>query len=183
MKKIVSLLLSVVMLMGLSVYAFAIKEPTLPYLEDSEDEDRVDYTIGTEVIYEGTGDPEHGGEYYEITVPSELRPILDENTGKVYVKGSWASNSILSVTVPETVVMECMDISNAEDVELSINFTPIQEKGSNTESKDFSVDISVQLMSVLFGEWHGRIDYDVVMSHPMLAEVDQNNQEVLSPLG
>lgn len=148
MKKLVSLLLVMSVILSMSVVAFA-------------DENTDDYTNGTAVIYGDDDDEiaEMGTQAYEITVPALMSP---GESGTVAVTGTWASVSTLTVSASETVEMQCNLSDNSKT--LAVTFAGIESAGSDIEEMSLTAGITVAdwseaVTAPLFGEWSGTITY------------------------
>lgn len=139
MKKAISSLLVVAMICSLGVNVFAAN---------------VDYTSGTQVIYDGS----NNGESYEVTVPALLAP---GQSGTVTLTGAWASDTMVKVTSDTSV--ELTNSINANDKKvLTVSFAGIAEAGSNTTKQTFTETVSVsEINNALFGVWSGHFNYNV----------------------
>lgn len=179
MKKILSLAMSVIMLMGLSVSVFA--ENDDGHWTENRNSTNVEYAgQGVDGLGEKKPDgltPDVNGEGYLITVPMTFILSGDEivDQGEVKVEGVWCSNCKLQVEVPKQVVMST-DLNKSEQIPLDITFSLKQEDnctlttepnyswvidGNNQELITSLADISVENMTALFGTWTGIITYEV----------------------
>ncbi len=138
MKKYISLILSLVMVLSLAVPAFA------------------DYS--TKVTYNA-----QGSSGYTVTVPASL--TAGSGSGTVTASGSWASNQTLTVTASETIDLVC-DLNASDKETVAVTFASISQLGSDTQ--DFNGNnavtepISVAApQNALFGTWTGTIYYNV----------------------
>lgn len=141
MKKIVSLALAVIMLLSVCPMVYAAD---------------VDYTQGTQVVYEATS-----SEAYTITVPALLAP---GGSGTVTLSGTWADNRTITVTADPSVTLT--NSIKAEDQKvLTVYFDGISEAGSNTGSQTFTETVSVDnITNALFGTWSGKFNYNVELN-------------------
>lgn len=139
MKRIISLLLAV-MLVILAV--------PMAYAADTQD-----YSLGTAVKYTAANN-----ENYTITVPAKLAPGAE---GTVTLDGYWASNTVVSVTAEENVVLT--NSINANDKKtLDVYFDGISEAGDNNGKQTFTAPVSVaDIEAALFGTWNGQFNYTV----------------------
>lgn len=137
MRKILSIVLCLAMVLSLSVTAFAAENPT---------------TASTPVEYEGLAE-----EVYTLTVPEELSP---NGSGNVVLKGTWATNRVVTVSAPTSVTL-----TNDKDggtKNLAVTFEGIEKTGDNTSEKTYTETISVaNIENALFGTWSGTITYTV----------------------
>lgn len=141
MKKIISFVLAAVLLVSAVPTALATN----------------DYSQGTQVVYEATGN-----ESYTITVPAKLAP---GGSGTVTLSGTWADNRIVTVTADPTVTLT--NSIKAEDQKvLNVHFDGISEAGSNIGSQTFTESVSVDdITNALFGTWSGKFNYNVEVSN------------------
>ena len=139
MKKIISLLLAVVLVISAVPMAYAA--------------DTQDYSLGTEVKYTAANN-----ENYTITVPARLAP---GQGGTVTLDGFWPSNKTITVTAEENVVLT--NIINANDKKtLDVYFDGISEAGDNNGKQTFTAPVSVaDIEAALFGTWNGTFYYNV----------------------
>ncbi len=141
MKKLISVILAVVMLLCLSATALAV-------------EGTGDGAASSNVEIEG-----NGSEEWELTVPATIVPDATEDN--VFFKGTWPSNIVYRVSVPETVDVE-HSFDEEDNKTLTVNFENINLAGSNTVEVSAASTISVEAIGVvLFGEWEGTIEYTV----------------------
>ena len=140
MKKIISFVLAALLLVSAVPTALATN----------------DYSQGTQVVYEATGN-----ESYTITVPALLAP---GGSGTVTLEGTWADNRIITVTAEPTVTLT--NSIKAEDQKvLNVHFDGISEAGSNTASQTFTENVSVDpIEAALFGTWNGKFNYNVALT-------------------
>lgn len=139
MKKVLSLVLAAIMLLSMVPTAFAAET--------------ADYTNGTTVVYTAAA-----SEAYTITVPAQLAP---GGSGTVTLSGTWPSNTTVTVTADENVVLT-NSISGANTKVLDVTFAGISEAGSNTEKQTFTETVSVEaITNALFGTWDGHFYYNV----------------------
>lgn len=129
MKIIISLLLTVMLVFSAVPMAYAA--------------DTQDYSLGTAVKYTATNN-----ENYTITVPAKLAP---GGEGTVTLDGFWASNTVVSVTAEENVVLT--NSINANDKKtLDVYFDGISEAGDNNGKQSFTAPVSVaNIENALFG--------------------------------
>lgn len=149
MKKILSLMLAIMMLVSAIPTAFAAD---------------VDYQNGTEVEYTGSrttvnadGTETHNAEY-TITVPAKLAPA---GSGTVTLEGMWPSDATVKVTADPSVEM-VNNINSADKKELAVTFPSIEKAGDNTQAVSASAPVSVaDISAALFGTWNGKFNYNV----------------------
>lgn len=140
MKKVLSLILCLAMVLCMSVTAFA-ENPT---------------SATTAVKYEGLGD-----EAYTVTVPEKLAP---NDSATVTLKGTWATDRRVSVIAPETVLLT-NDINENDTKTLTVTFDDIVKTGDNTVEKTYTETIAIgNITDALFGNWTGIITYTVEAS-------------------
>lgn len=139
MKKIISLLLAVMLVISAVPMAYAA--------------DTQDYSLGTAVKYTAANN-----ENYTITVPAKLAP---GQGGTVTLDGFWASNTVVTVTAEENVVLT--NSINANDKKtLDVYFDGISEAGDNNGKQTFTAPVSVaDIEAALFGTWNGQFNYTV----------------------
>ena len=139
MKRIISLLLAVMLVISAVPMAYAA--------------DTQDYSLGTAVKYTAANN-----ENYTITVPAKLAP---GQGGTVTLDGYWASNTVVSVTAEENVVLT--NSINANDQKtLDVSFDGISEAGDNSAKQTFTAPVSVAgISNALFGTWSGHFNYTV----------------------
>ena len=149
MKRIVSLLLAVLMIVAM-----------IPTVHAT-----TDYSNGTRVVYnaeadnDGDGNPDHT-ESWTVTVPAQLAP---GGSGDVVASGTWASNRKLVVTADENVVLT-NSINSADQKDLDVEFNGITLVGSNTAAVSDTKVVSVdEIENALFGTWSGAFEYSVEM--------------------
>lgn len=131
--KLLSVALALVMVLSLSVPAFASNTTSFTY----------------------TG---KGNEAYTVTVPSSLAP---GGSGTVKLEGTWQSNRVVTVGADKKVILT-NDISGGDAKELAITFEGIELAGDNTKALTTSKTISVASISnALFGTWSGTFNYTV----------------------
>lgn len=139
MKKVLSLLLAVLMLVSALPVAYATETQ--------------DYTQGTAVVYTAPN-----SEGWTITVPAKLAP---GSSGPVTLEGYWPGNKQITVTAQKNVVLT-NSINPANQKSLDISFVGISELGSNTERQEFTEYVSVEpIANALFGTWNGYFYYNV----------------------
>ena len=178
MKKILSLVLAIMMLVSAIPAAFAIEPPDytpVPCVHCNGDmggslglpascghgtcphcgrcQECQDYSIGTQVVYNATG-----SESYTITVPAKLVP---GQGGSVVLAGTWADNRVVTVTADENVTL-VNSILESDTKTLKVTFDGISETGDNTQALSFTEDVSVaDISNALFGTWSGKFNYNV----------------------
>lgn len=145
MKKIASLILSLVLLLGLAVPALASQMPST----------RVTYTAASTQ-----------GSYY-VDVPNTL-DIETANSGTVKAWGTWGATEKLTVTTDPTVQLTCTSDTGAEPVSAVVSLGTTNWSGRATaraESEACSAPISVAFDDThpapAAGEWTGTINYNV----------------------
>lgn len=145
MKKIASLILSLVLLLGLAVPALASQMPST----------RVTYTAASTQ-----------GSYY-VDVPNTL-DIETANSGTVKAWGTWGATEKLTVTTDPTVQLTCTSDTGAEPVSAVVSLGTTNWSGratARTESEACSAPISVAFDDThpapAAGEWTGTITYNV----------------------
>ena len=154
MKKTLSLMLAIMMLVSTIPVAYA----------------TTDVTNGTQVEYDAAddttiGDNNNDGspdnvEYYTVTVPAVLAP---GGAGDVIAQGTWASNRKLNVTADTTVTLT-NTINSADEKVLDVTFNGITLIGSNTAAVSATEVVSVgNIEAALFGTWAGVFEYQVEM--------------------
>lgn len=138
MKKIISVMLVLTMLMSLCPVVFATETTS--------------YDNGTNIEYVG-----NASEEYTITVPARLIP---GGSGIVTLSGAWPSNRVVSVWACDYINMT--NNIDANDVKkLDVTFERIDQIGSNTDRIKTVETVSVEEMTdVLFGFWEGLIVYN-----------------------
>ena len=139
MKRIVSLLLVLSLVLSFSSFAFA------------EEEGK---KFETAIIYEGIQTE------YNITVPSEIRV---GDTADVSINGYWPTDMMVIISAPEEV--ELTSTSNeADKIRLKVNFDDISVMGKGSSPVSVTEDLSVSKVSdKLFGTWKGIITYTVTI--------------------
>ncbi len=143
MKKTISVLLAVAMVLGLSVTAAA-------------------QTYETQVTAEGTGI-----EAFVLVVPEDLTAGGD--AGEVSLTGTWPSNQTICVEAPDTLELT-NSINGADKKTTNIVFDGIEQAGSNTEAVAVTKPISVDgIENALFGTWSGSFTYTLTVKEYDLA--------------
>lgn len=140
MKKIVSLALAAVMLLG-----------AVPMVNAAEVTENHDYSNGTAITLVGTGTEE-----YTVTVPAKMAP---GDTGTIKAEGTWAADKFLNVGAPSTVTLTY----GAQTMDVAITGGSFSLIGNSVEAVSKEVEISVEDASRLFGTWEGVIVYDVAL--------------------
>lgn len=136
-KKLMSLLLSCVMIFGLCASALA-----------GEDAGQ-----STKVSLSGTG-----SDSYLLVVPANMTP---GTSNIVKLSGTWPSNKTYTITVDNTVVLR-NDIDTSETVSASVSMDTLSLAGNNKTSVSANANVSVgQISDVLFGNWTGSFKYYV----------------------
>ena len=149
MKKIVSLMLAIMMLMSAIPVAYA----------------TTTHTNGTQVEYNAEADNDGDGqpdnvESYTVTVPAKLAPA---SSGNVVAQGTWASARKLVVTADKDVTLT-NNINAADEKVLTVTFPGIELVGSNTAAVSDTKVVSVgNIEAALFGTWEGVFNYNVEM--------------------
>lgn len=139
MKRIVSLLLVLSLVLSFSSFAFA------------EEEEK---KFETAIIYEGIQTE------YNITVPSDIKV---GETKEVGISGYWPTDMVVNISVPEKV--ELISTSNSKDkIDLTVGFNSISLMGKGSSPVSVTEDLSVSKVSdKLFGTWKGIITYTVTI--------------------
>ena len=151
MKKIVSLLLSLSMLLSMVVLQVS-----------AATEAGGNWNGGTQVAYNAE-DPDGDGvldntEAYTVTVPAQLAP---GTSGEVVLAGTWASDRMVTVTADEEVVLE-NSINPDNTKTLEITFATIEQIGDNEFAIEVKEDVSVaDIEKAIFGIWGGVFEYQV----------------------
>ena len=166
MKKILSLTLAALMVVSMVPTAFA-------YEYTSSDEEEGASLPSTHIVYTASENDEIGDTngdgvndnqtYWIVTVPAEMKP---GTTAQVTVAGTWESTYDVYVTCRHNITMiKDGDIMNGSR-DLEVTFPNFYVQGDDLNPVSASQDISVEDFNALFGEWAGRIDYEVdYMSH------------------
>lgn len=149
MKKIVSLALAAVMLLG-----------TIPMVNAAEVTENHDYSNGTAITLVGTGTEE-----YTVTVPAKMAP---GDTGTIKAEGTWGADKVLNVIAPKNVTLtygaQTMDVaitcSNGSNVPIAAH-NGFYLIGNSVDSVSKEATISVEDATRLFGTWTGTIVYTV----------------------
>ena len=153
MKKVISLILALAMVMSLGISALAAENPSSAF---------------SSVSYTG-----EGIESYSVTVPASMEPG-DASTVKVV--GTWASNRKLAITAPETVTLT--NSIDGSEKELAVTFDGISECGDNTTEKTYTGTIEVEdIENALFGTWAGAVEYTVSVKDLTLEDILSNPNE------
>lgn len=140
MRKKVIALLTLIMVLSFSTYAFA-ENPT---------------SKSTNVIYEG-----QGVEEYTVTVPATLNP---GQSGDVVLNGTYASNRKVNITCDETVTLT-NSINSLDTKVLDITFAGIELVGNNNIAVTKTESVSVEDISdAMFGNWSGQFNYAISIS-------------------
>ena len=161
MKKILSLTLAALMVVSMVPTAFA-------HEYTSSDKEEGASVPSTQIVYDASqnnqlGDTNGDGvndnqTYWLITVPAEMKP---GTTAQVTVAGTWESTHEVCVTCQDFVeLMKYGDILNGYET-LEVTFSNLYVQGDDLNPVSVSQDISVEDFNALFGEWSGRIDYEV----------------------
>ena len=136
-KRLMSLLLSCVMVLGLCAPALAVE----------------DTGQTTKVSLDGTGT-----DTYTLTVPASMAPGSSDT---VTLSGTWPSNKTYTITVDNTVVLK-NDIDTSESVSANVSIETLSLAGNNKTSVSATANVSVgQIPDVLFGNWVGNFKYYV----------------------
>lgn len=136
MKRILSVLMVVVMLVSATPTAFA---------SDSSE--------GTDIVMIG----EYATEAYTVTVPAQLAP---GESGEVVVKGGWRPSKMVTVSCPNSVTLTY----EGQTIDVGVNFPGITQAGSMDDAINRVETISVESKSVAFGTWTGHLSYTVSFS-------------------
>ena len=164
MKKIISLLLSLSLLLSMVV------------MPASATEAGGNWNGGTQVSYDAEADNDGDGvadssEAYTVTVPAQLAP---GQSGNVVLAGTWPSNRIVNVNA-ESSVRLTNNINPANEKNLEISFEPIEQAGSNISAIEVSKEISVEnIDKAIFGTWSGRFNYQVSVDDAPLPPPEKN---------
>ena len=142
MKKIISLLLVLAMVLSMSISTVFAAEIG------------GNWEGGTIVTFN-----EEATEYYTVTVPSALDP---DNSGTVTASGNFPSNKTLKVTADASVGLS----DGIGTKTLGVSFAGIELVGSNTAAVSASNPVAVanwsdEVKAPLFGEWKGTFNYFV----------------------
>lgn len=163
MKKIASLILSLVLLLGLAVPALASQMPST----------RVTYTAASTQ-----------GSYY-VDVPNTL-DIETANSGTVKAWGTWGATEKLTVTTDPTVQLTCTSDTGAEPVSAVVSLGTTNWSGRATaraESEACSAPISVAFDDThpapAAGEWTGTINYNVSCNPATITGLSVKTQPTL----
>ena len=145
MKKLISVILAVVMLLCLGASALAVEETGTG-----------DGTASSNVEYVATGT-----EQWKLTVPATIVPGTEPAKDNVTFGGTWPIDTKYIVTVPENV--ELFNSINVSDTKvLDVEFSGIELAGSNTETVSAGAKISVEdIGEAIFGTWSGTLEYTV----------------------
>lgn len=151
MKKIASLILSLVLVLGLAAPALA------------------DNTLGSEttnaagdVVRTGTSTVSYEGvtPHWTVTVPASITAGATNTTDNVTVSGEFDVTQTVTVTADETVTLT--DAESGATVSAAVTFGTNHTfvvRGNSTESVSSSQAISVAKPNVLFGTWSGTLNY------------------------
>ena len=167
MKKIISLALAAVMLLG-----------AVPMVNAAEVTENHDYSNGTAITLVGTGTEE-----YTVTVPAKMVP---GDTGTVKAEGTWASGKVLHVTAPVSVTLTYGAQSLTADIEGGCMILPGSDVDTVTGEGGVSVSRYVYdsnnnyYTKVLFGTWEGTLNYTVNLVETSLSKGDANGDGMLS---
>ena len=169
MKKVISLILAILLVGSMAVMASADDGQISGTGTDASK------TSDLTLSYVGKGN-----EAYVVTVPATLAAGGTE--GDVIVSGTWASNRLLTVACPETIVLT--NAATGESLApLAITFngvsaengsiTGISLGGCNTEAvaeTTYKISVADPNNDNLLGTWKGTINYTVAMADPPAAE-------------
>ena len=150
MKKILSMLLAIIMILSVAV------------LPVSATEAGGNWNGGTLVSYDAE-DPDGDGvkdniEAYTVTVPAQLAPGAG---GEVVLAGTWPSDRMVIVTADEEVILE-NSINPNNTKTLAVTFTTIEQEGSNISAIEVKEDVAVAgITNAIFGTWSGTFNYFV----------------------
>ena len=187
MKKVMSLLLAIFMLLSASTIAFAVGM-TCPICAGTdfghcnlcgysmkcqtcghcslEGCNTIEHSAGTMVEYDANdkdGDGELDNLEYFVTVPALLVP---GESGLVTIEGCWPSYASIIVTADESVQM-LNDITSGNEKNLEIFFEEISLMGNNETPITKEIEGATALVEVepitdaLFGVWTGHFNYYV----------------------
>ncbi len=176
MKKILSIVLAVAMVLSMSVVVWAdynvgvsyvgngTTTPTDPKDEPIPDDGNDD---PSDITTSGTAGSDPDG-YYTVSVPmSTLTPGGD--AGAVTIEGRWGATTTIKVTADTSVTLT--DGTSTTDP-LAVTFTPIDQVGKNvytdandkiTASSSISVANFAAGKAPAFGTWQGTINFYLVI--------------------
>lgn len=154
MKKILSLALAGVMMFSALPMAYAAD---------------VDVNVGTDVTVTGTQASE-----YEITVPATLQ--AGGAAGNVIATGTWKSDETLIVTTADEVEVE--NTETGMKTMVPVVFDGINAAGNDLAAMSISKAISLEKGDILFGEWVGRIEYNVEFKAGKSASMQYGNLRI-----
>lgn len=120
-------------------------------------------SVGTQVEY--VSDAE-ANRWYTITVPAKMTPKVGQSaTGTVILKGQWAANETITVTVEPNVKLT-NSINPLDTHTLDVTLTRMSYPGNNTEEihQTGTVSLSPMTENALFGQWSGTFNYNVTPS-------------------
>lgn len=184
MKKLVSMVLAVLMILSLSTVIFAVDDVSttlytsvtvngsaqnnVPGEDDAGFKDEDGNNMDDDTYYEGTD----GSKYY-VTVPATLKPGATDT--KLRVTGVLPSDADLTIAVPKTVTLANQDADNdTKPLGIAITGNGVNSDGTNhvitiggnsmiTIEEEYS--ISIDDFKPTLGEWIGEIEY-VVTYYP-----------------
>lgn len=147
MKRIITSLLIIAVVMNMSFMAFAMGIHNQEIGENRPFE--------TEIIYEGIQSE------YTISVPSEIRV---GETKEVGISGYWPTDMVVNISVPKKV--ELVSTSNeADKIELGITFNNISVMGKGSSLVSETSSLTVENVSdKVFGTYKGYIVYDASLN-------------------
>ena len=161
MKKILSLTLAALMVVSMIPTAMAAEYSSTDYEENADGpETHVWYTASeNDEIGDTNGDGVNDNQtYWLITVPAEMKP---GTTAQVTVAGTWESTYDVCVTCRDSVELAKSGDPMFGLQTLKVTFPGFYVQGDDLSPVSASQDISVEDFNALFGEWSGRIDYQV----------------------
>ena len=148
MRKILSLMLAIIMLVSAIPAAYA--------TTDVSNGTEVEY-LGSKTTIDGEGNEVYA-EAYTVTVPALLAP---GESGNVVAEGTWPSNRKLIVSADEIVTLS-HSINTSDKKDLEVGFDGIELIGSNTATVTNTKVVSIaNIDNVLFGTWNGTFYYQV----------------------
>lgn len=156
MKKVISVILSVVAILSIVAMPMAI--------QTGGGDVNVPAGTGTDVTLSG----KYTESYYQVTVPASMKP---GDSGQVQVVGAWKPSQTLKVTCPNKVTLAYGD----QTLDVGITFAGIEQAGSFLDEFSITKDISVENKSVMFGTWTGKIVYNVEIVELISFSVNYNN--------